>query len=72
MATCKTLCMVALLVFSIFVVGANAANIDYGAMHKGDSPRCTQGAKGCLPPKNGPYNRGCEKEEECRGGSRKM
>lgn len=66
-------CMVALLVCSIFVGGANCNEISYGALTHGNTPHCTRLAnKGCLPPPSNTYNRGCEKEENCRGGSRKL
>ncbi|KAF3451798.1 hypothetical protein FNV43_RR07894 [Rhamnella rubrinervis] len=72
--TYKALCMVALLVCSIFVAASNANTIHYGVMHKGDSPHCNGalGNKGCLPPREHPYDRGCEKEDKCRGGDRKL
>ncbi|KAF3451799.1 hypothetical protein FNV43_RR07895 [Rhamnella rubrinervis] len=66
MATFKALCMAVMLVTcSIIAGGANARGIDYGVIVKGDPNHCS-GVQ-CIPQNHQPYNRGCEKETECRG-----
>lgn len=67
MATFKALCIVVMLVIcSIFAGGVNAKFIDYGVIGKGDPSHCS--GRACLPKPSHPYDRGCEKETECRGG----
>ncbi|KAI5323016.1 hypothetical protein L3X38_032088 [Prunus dulcis] len=59
-----TLCIVALLVCSICSETTNAKDIGYGTMRR-DQPFGCRGQR-CMPPPSNSYNRGCEKEKECR------
>ncbi|KAF9661666.1 hypothetical protein SADUNF_Sadunf19G0092400 [Salix dunnii] len=56
-------------------VGANSPSpvIGYGAIGKGGNPGCSpKNPKACNPVPANPYHRGCEKEDHCRNGPRKL
>ncbi|CAL8999823.1 unnamed protein product [Prunus brigantina] len=65
-----TICIVALLVCSICTETTNAKDISYGTISR-DQPFGCRGQQ-CMPRPSNSYNRGCEKEKECRGGGRKL
>ncbi|KAH1083325.1 hypothetical protein J1N35_023087 [Gossypium stocksii] len=49
--------------------GANAENLKYGAIERGDMPKpCRPGTLNCVPEPANKYYRGCSRLEKCRNG----
>ena len=62
------ICIATLLFCSVFLIeAANSTPINYGPISKGD-PSCNNTSGCTLPPPSNPYNRGCSKIKQCRGG----
>ncbi|KAL3742231.1 hypothetical protein ACJRO7_017679 [Eucalyptus globulus] len=61
------LCIIAVVIcsFAAYDVLVNERPISYGGMDKDRAP--CKGAN-CLPDPSNPYQRGCEKADDCRGG----
>ncbi|KAL6144371.1 hypothetical protein ACLB2K_055065 [Fragaria x ananassa] len=66
MSKAFSVCIIALLVCSLCIDTTNAGELGYGALRH-DQPSC-RGKNPCMPPPSNTYNRGCEKENDCRGG----
>ncbi|KAI6704115.1 hypothetical protein NL676_013251 [Syzygium grande] len=45
----------------------DAGTVGYGDIRQGDDQNCTD-SEHCLPPPSNPYNHGCVRFDECRGG----
>ncbi|KAL6140574.1 hypothetical protein ACLB2K_058873 [Fragaria x ananassa] len=66
MSKAFSVCIIALLVCSLCIDMTNARELGYGAL-RDDQPSC-RGKNPCMSPPSNTYNRGCEKENDCRGG----
>jgi hypothetical protein len=65
------LCLCVIMLCGLFVKDTNATVISNGAMVKNRAAPCSRlHPQDCVTPPANEYQRGCEKEERCRGGKR--